>query len=159
MITCKFEDEGKGNLRHVTVDAFLVEDDKILIVKRSAEELLGSGKYCLPGGFLDRDETTRQAVIREIREETGYKAKVKECFFVNDDPKREGEDRQNVSFIYIMEPIKKVGESDSEVDSIHWFKLDEIKDKDSFAFDHYKTIMLYKAYLKEKFDLPVIGNK
>jgi ADP-ribose pyrophosphatase YjhB (NUDIX family) len=33
----------------------------------------GSG---LPGGFLDRDETLAEGILRELREETGWKGRV-----------------------------------------------------------------------------------
>ncbi len=69
MLTCFFENNAKASLRHVTVVAIIIRDRKILLVKRAARFLEG-GKYCLPGGFLDRDETMAQGVAREVREET-----------------------------------------------------------------------------------------
>lgn len=35
MITCFFENKKKAYLRHVTVDAILIQDNKILLVKRA----------------------------------------------------------------------------------------------------------------------------
>ena len=40
----------------------------ILLGKRSMK-ISNGGKYNLLGGFLGRDETTEQAVLREIKEE------------------------------------------------------------------------------------------
>ncbi|MEO0564831.1 MAG: NUDIX hydrolase [Chloroflexota bacterium] len=41
----------------------------------------GAKKVCLtfPGGRLEEDETIAQAAIRELREETGYEAKIWRC--------------------------------------------------------------------------------
>jgi ADP-ribose pyrophosphatase YjhB (NUDIX family) len=34
------------------------------------------GEWCLPGGFVELDETPEQGVLRELHEETGLKGKV-----------------------------------------------------------------------------------
>jgi 8-oxo-dGTP diphosphatase len=66
MITCIFEDGGKGSKRHVTVDGIIVKDNKILLVKRG-DNVTNPNKYALPGGFLDRDETLKEGVKREVQ--------------------------------------------------------------------------------------------
>ena len=45
---------------------------EILLVKRSVEP--EKGKWCLPGGFIERGETSEQTVFRELKEETGLEA-------------------------------------------------------------------------------------
>lgn len=47
-------------------------DSKILIVKRGIEPQ--KGKWVLPGGFVDDDESPEQAAIRELKEETNLDA-------------------------------------------------------------------------------------
>lgn len=44
-----------------------MSDKKILLVK----SWLGSGVWCLPGGGIRSQESSEQAAIREVREETG----------------------------------------------------------------------------------------
>ncbi|MBN1897496.1 MAG: NUDIX hydrolase [Spirochaetes bacterium] len=44
------------------------EKGKILIVKRAIEPQ--KGKWVLPGGFVDDDETPERAALRELKEET-----------------------------------------------------------------------------------------
>ncbi len=97
MINCTFENGIKASLRHVVVDAIIVNKDKILLIKRAAH-LINGGKWAIPGGFLDRDETCEQAVLRELKEETGLTAKEIKLFKIIDDPKRKNEERQNVAF-------------------------------------------------------------
>lgn len=143
MIECTFEDGNKAGLRHVTVEALVEDQGKILIIRRSARMESG-GLLALPGGYLDRDETTKQGAARETREETGYEIAIQELLSISDDPDRRGTDRQNVSITYTAKPISKVGEHDPhEVDEVLWVPIDQIPDAQEFAFDHYKVIQEY----------------
>lgn len=132
-----------ASLRHVTVDALVLKNNKLLLIKR-AGKLLEGGKWALPGGFVDRDENLKDAVSREVMEESGYKVKEITLFRVKDDPHRPKEDRQNISFVFVCEATEKVGESDWEVDDQKWFDLDNIPPEEQIAFDHYDDIQLYK---------------
>lgn len=49
------------------------EDGKILIIKRSTDSKTNPGKWELPGGKVDQNESFDQALIREVYEETGLK--------------------------------------------------------------------------------------
>lgn len=49
-------------------------DRKILLVKRGVEP--GKGKWALPSGFIEIDETPEMACLRELKEETGLDGKI-----------------------------------------------------------------------------------
>lgn len=157
MINCTFENARKASLRHVTIDAIIVKENKILLVKRSAK-LTNPGKFATPGGFLGRDENTEEAVKREALEETGYKIKVESLFTITDKPDRKNEDRQNVNFTFLAVPLEKVSDPDDEVSEVNWFDLEDLPKEKDFAFDHYERVMLYKKYIKNKFSLPFIES-
>jgi len=53
----------------VGVGAIILDDDQILLEKRKNSP--GKGKWTVPGGLVDLGETAEQAVIREVKEETG----------------------------------------------------------------------------------------
>src|SRR5271169_4138219 len=53
----------------VGVGAIIIEDGRVVLVKRGHAPLLG--EWSIPGGVLEVGETVRQAAIREAREETG----------------------------------------------------------------------------------------
>lgn len=142
MIHCIFENGNKALLRHVVVDVLVIKNDKLLMVKR-AEQLLEGGKWALVGGYVDRDETTRSAVKREIMEETGYEVHNISILWLNDNPERRNEDRQNISFVFYCESGEKIGTSDWEVEEQKWFAFDNLPPDDQIAFDHKKSIVKY----------------
>ena len=53
----------------VGVGAIILDGDKILLEKRKNDP--GKGQWAVPGGLVDLGESTEQAVIREVKEETG----------------------------------------------------------------------------------------
>ena len=154
MIKCSFEDGGQGNLRHVVVDMIVVKEKQILLVKR-APHLTNGNKYALIGGFMERDESTKEGALREIMEETGYKAEIVSLFRIIDNPNRRGEDRQNISFVYLVKPLEKIGTPDNEVKELKWFDLDKLPSPVEFAFDHLDNIKMYIDYLKKPRPLPI----
>ncbi len=148
MITCYFEGSKKlVHLRHVVVDMLVIDGRKILLVKR-AGPWVETGKWALPGGFLDSDESSQEAAVREVKEETGYESEVIKLFMVNDNPCRPHEqNRQNVALIYLMKPLKQIGQPDDEVSEVKWFDLDQLPPAQDFAFDHLETIRRYQVSL------------
>lgn len=157
MISCTFENGDQVSLRHVTVDAIVTRGNKILLVRRAAK-LPEGGKWGVPGGFMERDETIEQAIAREIMEETGWQVKNLTLLRVNDDPNRPCEDRQSVDFVYFCEATEQTGQPDWETDEVRWFNWDELPGQEEMAFDHLENVKLYQKYLKERFALPLIGG-
>ncbi|MDZ7586985.1 MAG: NUDIX domain-containing protein [Patescibacteria group bacterium] len=124
MITCYFEKKKKKVfLRHVVVDILVVKNKRILLVKRAGPKwYLETGKWAMPGGFVEMGETFIK------------------LFQVNDNPHRPHElQRQNVSLIYLIKPVKKVSQHDHETSEIKWFDLDQLPSVKNFAFDHLET--------------------
>ena len=57
------------NRPYLAVSAAIFRDGRVLIVRRARPP--AHGLYTLPGGGVELGETLEQAVIREVREETG----------------------------------------------------------------------------------------
>jgi mutator protein MutT len=53
----------------VSVGAVVVDGNRVLLIKRGQPPL--QGHWSLPGGVVEIGETLREAVVREVREETG----------------------------------------------------------------------------------------
>jgi len=155
MITCTFENGGHASLRHVVAHA-IVERDGALLLEKRAGPILETGKWGLPSGYLERDETAAQGILRELKEETGWLGEIISLFRINSNPNRPKEDRQNVSFDYLVKPIEKVGKPDHESSKIEWIPIKKLLPLDELAFDHGESIELYLKYKKEHFALPII---
>lgn len=156
MITCKFEDGGEGDLRHACIHAIVIKNNKILLVKRS-ENIIEGGKWAVPGGYIKRGEIISNAVLRELKEETGWSGEIISLFRINSNPNRPNDNgRQNVMMEFLVKPIEQIGTFDSEQTQIRWFDFDEI-DLENMAFDHMLIIGHLKSYFSVQFLLPIIG--
>lgn len=51
------------------VCCFIARGDEVLLAQRAVEPC--RGEWSLPGGFVELGETTEEALVREMREETG----------------------------------------------------------------------------------------
>lgn len=107
----------------------------------------------LIGGYVERDENLKQAVEREVMEETGYAVTNIKLLTIRHNPDRPHEDRQNISFVFFCAAGQKIGSSDWESTEQQWFELDHVPPEE-VAFDHYENIELYQKYLQGNIILP-----
>jgi 8-oxo-dGTP diphosphatase len=141
MIRCAFADGAPVLLRHAVVHAVVERDGALLLVRR-APHMLEGGKWGLPGGFLDRDETLVEGVLRELQEETGWTGDVRALLRVNSRPDRPGDD-QNVAFDFVVTALARVGEPDHEQTAVEWIPIERLPPLAALAFDHGETVALY----------------
>ena len=128
----------------VTVDAVVVQSGHVLLVRRRAAP--GKGTWALPGGFLNPNERIKDAMIRELREETKLKVPIPvlkgniKDTKVFDDPKRSLRGR-TVTHAYYIElppgPLPKVKGSD-DADKAKWVSLSTFEKMQNQMFeDHF----------------------
>ncbi|MCU5497822.1 NUDIX hydrolase [Bacillus wiedmannii] len=70
------------SVMQVRVTGILIEDEKVLLVKQK----VANRNWSLPGGGVENGETLEEAMIREMREETGLEVKIKKLLYVCDKP-------------------------------------------------------------------------
>ena len=63
-----------------TAAVVLSDEEQLLLVKRAMEP--AKGAWCLPGGFVELEETPDEGVVRELQEETGLKGRVEQLIDV-----------------------------------------------------------------------------
>jgi ADP-ribose pyrophosphatase YjhB (NUDIX family) len=81
----------------VGVGAVVVDEDRVLLVRRGTEPL--RGQWSLPGGLLELGEALADGVIREVREETGLTVEPLELIELLDRIHRKGE---RVQYHYVI---------------------------------------------------------
>jgi 8-oxo-dGTP diphosphatase len=85
--------------------AIVVLNDHVLIVRRSETEGFLPKRWGVPCGKLDKDEPPQEAVLRELREETGLDGKVVAEVGRSDFPSFwRGLRVRNVQYNYLIEP-------------------------------------------------------
>ncbi len=72
----------------VGVGGVVVRDGRVLLARRGKPPLLG--RWTIPGGTVELGETLHQALVREMREETGLEVDPVEVLTVFDRIDREG---------------------------------------------------------------------
>lgn len=116
----------------------------VLLIKRKNDPF--KGKWALPGGFLDKGETVKQAAVRELKEETGIDCLEPKLLGVYSKPGRDPRGWVvSTAFIKIVKQQKdiKAGDDASEA---KWFDLNNLPE---LAFDHIEILNDAKDYLKK----------
>ena len=123
-----------------TVSALIVTPDlsKFLITRRKSG--LYQGMWCLPGGHIHRGETMREAVIREVKEETGldFDPHLFSCF----DEIIPEYDIHTITIVFDGVVKCTIKPQADEVAEIGWYSLGEIQEM-AFAFRHKDIIESY----------------
>jgi 8-oxo-dGTP pyrophosphatase MutT (NUDIX family) len=104
----------------------VVIDDRGQFLLIRARDLRNRPVWTLPKGTLAAGETSEQAALREVCEETGYRCEVvRELEAVTYWFQRGGRRIKKTVRWYLMHPLEKVGDHDHEVDEVAWADREE----------------------------------
>lgn len=117
----------------VTVDGVIIKNGKVLLIKRKNEPF--KGRWALPGGFVEYGETVEEAVLREVKEETGMDAKIKKLVGVYSSPDRDPRGH-TISIAFLMEAKGEAIAGDDATEA----RFFDLKKLPPLAFDHAKII-------------------
>lgn len=120
----------------VTVDAVIIRDKVVLLIKRGVEP--HKGLWATPGGYVEWDESAEDIVRREVKEETGLNVKKLKQIGVYSSPDRHPKQAINILYAVDVEP-------GDDAEDAQWFSLDSLPDK--LAFDHKQNIAEAKKLL------------
>lgn len=117
----------------VGVGAVIVQDGRLLIVKRGVEP--GKGKWSIPGGAVDLGEEAREAVVREAREECGLDIEIIEDIPMdavdNISIDKEGRFRYHYVLLqFLAHPKGGTLKPSSDVLDAKWVPLEEVEKYD-----------------------------
>ncbi len=149
----------KGNskrLMALTVKAVLLNDkEEVLILKRSSQEKTNQKKWDLPGGYLEKGETLKEALLNEIKEETGVIAEIGPIIRISEFPQDHPafkEEKRGVRFLAFCKG-REVKLS-QEHEDFKWLSLEKaidfFDDKDGFEKEKKETIEAAKEWLEMK---------
>ena len=116
-------------MRPLAVDGIIVYRDRLVFIRRRNEPY--KNMLALPGGFVEEDETTEQAVLREFKEETSLDAEILKLVGVYSNPHRDPRGPV-VSICYLL---KAAGtwRASTDASEVILLKLNEVP---KLAFDH-----------------------
>lgn len=95
----------------------------ILLVKRNKEPYMN--KWCLPGGFIENDETSKDASSRVLKKETGLTDVYMQQLKVNDNVDRDP--RGRIISVSYMALIDRTLLKDTLNEEASWFDIDVIE--------------------------------
>jgi 8-oxo-dGTP diphosphatase len=111
----------------VGVGAVIVREHRALLVKRSTEPL--QGQWSIPGGAVEVGETLRQAIAREVYEETGLVVEVGEVLDVFDSIHEDADGRTRYHYVlidFLCEPVKGRLCAATDVSEVRWAMIEEL---------------------------------
>jgi 8-oxo-dGTP pyrophosphatase MutT (NUDIX family) len=112
-------DHSRPRLQFSAGGLVIDEHGSVLLIR--ARDLRNQPVWTLPKGTLMPGETSADAALREVLEETGYRCElVRQLDSVTYWFQRNGERIKKNVVWYLMRPIEKVGEHDHEVDEVMW---------------------------------------
>ena len=108
----------------VDVRAAIIGDGKILMVP----ELIDGGRWSLPGGWADVNQSPSQCVIREVHEETGYVVEIRKLAAVIDRNRHAylSEPFQAYKLFFLCEIVGGEARGSIETGQPTFFALDEL---------------------------------
>lgn len=120
---------GRGYPQHplVGVGGLLLADSKVLLIKR--DQPPGLGMWSLPGGLLELGEKLEQALVREMREETGLMVQPLKPLSVLEMILPDSSNKIEYHYILFNYQCRLIGGdlcAGSDAASAAWFGLDEL---------------------------------
>ena len=117
-------------------------NNKVLLIKRGTPVF--RGYWALPGGKVDDGETVEEAMVREIKEETGLIVEiVKKIGEYHETGVNNGIEYDYYPTCFLVKVVEgKIERQKGEIEKIRLFELDEIPQR--LAFKHLDMINDYK---------------
>ena len=137
-------DRGFPDRPIVGVGAVVFDAASVLLVKRGHEPL--KGEWSLPGGRVELGETLEEAVVREVREETGLAVEAGPVVEVLDRVRRAPDGRVEHHFVIVDYLCRVRGGTlvcGSDADDARWVPLNNL---DGYRLTEKATLVIMRAW-------------
>lgn len=139
----------------VGVGAVVIVDNKILLVRRASPP--GKGKWSIPGGVPEVGEKLKDAVLRELYEETGVKGRVLGLIDVEEYIEYDKENKVRYHYVlldFLVEPVDeaKPRASTDALEARFW-NIDQALETLELTISTRKLLLKIKQY---KGSLPLL---
>ena len=109
----------------VRAAALILQNGKLLVTK-------DKGKYYTIGGAIQVNESTEDAVVREVKEELGVKAEARQLAFVVENRfEQDGISYHNIEFHYLVDLLEDAPltmQEDEKTQPCEWIDIDKLGD-------------------------------
>ncbi len=108
----------------VGVGGVVVRAGKILLIRRRFDP--NKGKWSFPGGLVELGESVRDAVKREVEEETGLTARIERLIDVVDEVTPDSKGRIKYHFVladFLMKQVSGKVTTNQEISEFAWVSL------------------------------------
>jgi 8-oxo-dGTP diphosphatase len=123
----------------VAVGAVVKEGNSIVLVKRTHEP--GKGFWSIPGGLVELGEPVKDAVKREVREETGLEVEIDKLIDAIDNIVHDRSMRLKFHYVLIDFLAHPVAGELQDTSKVRWVKAGELS--------RYRTTKTAKKLLRE----------
>jgi len=143
---------------HVSVDAVVFGYDSkhglsVLLIRRKYDPF--KGRWAIPGGLVNENESLETAVKRELKEETGIQVNYLEQLYTFGDLGRDPRNRViTVAHYGLVKQANFNVYANSDAEEAQWFNVSE---RPPLAFDHDDILDLAVERLKGKISYEPIG--
>ena len=129
------------------------ENLKVLLIQRDMEPY--AGKWALPGGFVNINETLDDAALRELTEETGMHDLYLEQLYTFSEIDRDPRERVvSVAYFALVKLQNHSLKADTDARDVAWFAIQDIP---KLAFDHEKILDAALKRLRGKVTYHPVG--
>jgi len=129
------------------------EDLKVLLIQRDREPY--AGRWALPGGFVDMEETPEEAARRELAEETGLTEVYLEQLYTFGAPHRDPRGwTVSVAHYALVNIADHQAVAAADARTVGWFS---VRQPPALAFDHDQILTMAYGRLKGKVRYQPIG--
>jgi 8-oxo-dGTP diphosphatase len=126
---------------------------KVLLIQRKRNPF--AGKWALPGGFVEMEESLEVAARRELREETGVENVFMEQLYTYGQPGRDPRGRViSVAYYALVNLSEHTLRAADDASDAAWYGIDTLPE---LAFDHEQILTMALERLRAKLRYQPVG--